>query len=438
MRRKRNTSGHENERGVIITLVAVFMLGVIGAMAALSIDVVTLYTARSEAQLAADSAALAGARVLANSGTTSYPGDAQRAANAEILASAVAFQVAESNQVGGSNLTAANIAVTPTAGAGNDPQVTVLVKRTDLPTFFARIWGTKQVTVAASATAEAYNPSAPNAGVSGGAIPVAPMCVKPWLLPNIDPTQASATGPTIFDKGTGTLTNPGLVGLGWPNAPVANPNLAGLHARATTGTPLPGRYYAGAVDPDDFTEPTIQPTGSAGFTPYQLAVAGCVPRPITCGANATINLDTADAPAVLNPATLQAVSLLIHYNAPGDSDSIDTAALPSPSFQFLGGNQNPVATAIGKDTLVSDSIVTIPVYDNSPPEAGAPVSPVTIIGFLQVFLNPTTGATIPIPGLNNDQIPVTIINMAGCGNTAAGTPIVGNGASPVAVRLISP
>jgi uncharacterized membrane protein len=43
-------------------LVSVFMLFVMGAMAALSIDVVTLYTARSEAQLAADGAALAGAR----------------------------------------------------------------------------------------------------------------------------------------------------------------------------------------------------------------------------------------------------------------------------------------------------------------------------------------------------------------------------------------
>ena len=40
------------------------MLFVIGAMAALSIDVVTLYTARSEAQLAADGAALAAAREI--------------------------------------------------------------------------------------------------------------------------------------------------------------------------------------------------------------------------------------------------------------------------------------------------------------------------------------------------------------------------------------
>ena len=31
-----------------------------------------------------------------------------------------------------------------------------------------------------------------------------------------------------------------------------------------------------------------------------------------------------------------------------------------------------------------------------------------------------------------------IINMAGCGTGAMGTPILGNGASPVAVRLVSP
>src|ERR1700691_6685325 len=65
----------QHEEGVVIILVAIFLLFVVGAMAALSIDVVTFYNARSEAQLAADSAALAGARVLANSGATSYSDD---------------------------------------------------------------------------------------------------------------------------------------------------------------------------------------------------------------------------------------------------------------------------------------------------------------------------------------------------------------------------
>ena len=72
----RRGSRHNREQGIVIALVAAFMLVVIGAMMALSIDVVTFYTARSEAQLAADAAALAGARVLANSGITSDPGGA--------------------------------------------------------------------------------------------------------------------------------------------------------------------------------------------------------------------------------------------------------------------------------------------------------------------------------------------------------------------------
>jgi uncharacterized membrane protein len=55
----RINSQRNHEQGLIITLVAVFMLFVIVAMAALAVDVVTLYTARSEAQLAADGAALA-------------------------------------------------------------------------------------------------------------------------------------------------------------------------------------------------------------------------------------------------------------------------------------------------------------------------------------------------------------------------------------------
>src|SRR5579859_6490443 len=58
-----------NEQGVTMVLVAVAMVAMI-AMAALSIDVVTLYLAREEAQRAADAAALAAARVISVSGIT--------------------------------------------------------------------------------------------------------------------------------------------------------------------------------------------------------------------------------------------------------------------------------------------------------------------------------------------------------------------------------
>src|ERR1035438_812712 len=102
--RGRNSRGRTNEQGTVIVLVAVFMLFVVGAMAALSIDVTTMYTARSEAQLVADSAALAGARVLANSGATSDTAGTLMTAVTQIpsgIVYKVAIQVAQSSMVGG-------------------------------------------------------------------------------------------------------------------------------------------------------------------------------------------------------------------------------------------------------------------------------------------------------------------------------------------------
>ena len=450
MRRIKDISCGKNEPGTIITLVAVFMLFVIGAMAALSIDVVTIYTARSEAQLAADAAALAGARVLANSGLTSTGAPN----GAETSARAVATQVAESSQVGGRSLnasgactTGAEISVCFNDGAPNfatDPHITVTVQRSDLPTFFARIWGRTQLTVAASATAEAYNPSNATGLSTSTNPPVAPLCVKPWLLPNIDPTQTTLTA-TIFDS-DGEIVNTGLVGLGWPNT--ANTNgiysLCGsacsLGATGTT-TPSAGAYYPGATDAGDFPAPASASivcsngASSASFNAYQLAVAGCVQQPIVCGANSSINIDTTAYGTTRDADTVAAAECLIHYvSLAGDSDSVESG----PPFQFLGGNQNPIAGAVGKNLLVSDSLVTIPVINTTP--GVAPANPVQVIGFLQVFLNPQA-ATMPLSPVgpaSSNEIPAMIINMAGCGTGSAAQPILGNGASPVAVRLISP
>jgi len=430
MRQEKRISGRKKEQGIILTLVAVFMLGVVGAMAALSIDVVTLYTARSEAQLAADGAALAGARVLANSGMTSDPSaDTNNLmTNAQTLAKAVAIQVAQSNLVGGRAPVAANgevIATTPCTNVTN-PCITVQVKRTDLPTFFARIWGSKQLAVSASATAEAYNPSGAEALDLDPPPQVAPTCVKPWLLPNAAPT---GTAGEIFNPLTGAIksTATDLLGAGW-----------GLQARCedcsgAMPTAAAGQYYPGAIEANDFPVPTAAPACSAGFNSYQLAVAGCVPRPIRCGPTVTSSIDIDVNPYTTgrNADTFQAASCLIHYTgAAGDSDSINSGPIPPHPFQFLAGNQNSIAGAVGKDVLVSDSLVTIPVISTG---AGlTPGTAVTVIGFLQVFLNPTGGS------MAGPQIPVIVINMAGCGTGATGSPILGNGASPVAVRLISP
>jgi Flp pilus assembly protein TadG len=436
----RHGSRGESERGIVIVLVAVVMLFVVGAMAALSIDVVTLYTARSEAQLAADAGALAGARVLANSGMTSAATTAV-GINAKPLAVAVATQVAASNQVGGRLLRSAGacsaageICVTIDTNAFNflaNPQVSVQVQRTDLPTFFARIWGRTTIGVKATATAEAYNPSNAPGTAATPPTPIAPTCVKPWLLPNKDPNPG---GSTIFDPATGKISSGTTLLNGLPVATLmktacgtTNPDCLGPLSPTTAWN-----YYPGA--PADFPAPLAKDVvclGCVGFNAYQRSIAGCVQTPISCAA--LVNIDTSPYPT-RDDDTATAVNALTHSIANG-GDSIDTISVPSPPpFQFLTGADNPVvlsgALPSQTDVMVSDSLVTVPVFDDAAAVATFPN--VKLLGFVQLFMNPTGAASAS--GAGQTQV----INMVGCGPTALGQPLLGNGSSPVVVRLISP
>jgi Flp pilus assembly protein TadG len=186
-----NTAHRKNERGITIVLVAFSLLALLG-MAALAIDVSTLYVAHGEAQRAADAAALAGARMFAASGYTSVstPAPSTPAAadvcqtsatpGADAAANRQAEATAAQNLVAGQPAAVQSIVCNTTAA---NPQITVTVQRTALPTFFGRIWGGVANSVTASAIAEAYNPS-------GSTAPVQVQGVKPWLIPDCDPTNA--------------------------------------------------------------------------------------------------------------------------------------------------------------------------------------------------------------------------------------------------------
>lgn len=88
-----------------MVLVALAMVAII-AMAALSIDIITLYLDREEAQRSADTAALAAARVLSLSGVTGDPNNAQGGLPpppwpaACALATQMAQAIANQNSVG--------------------------------------------------------------------------------------------------------------------------------------------------------------------------------------------------------------------------------------------------------------------------------------------------------------------------------------------------
>lgn len=408
------------------------MMFVVGAMAALSIDVVTLYTARSEAQLAADAAALGAARVLANSGATSDT-TGVLLASAETSsgpARTVATQVATQNEVGGVPLTSANVTIT-FGGSTTNPTVTAQVQVATLPTFFSRIWGRTQMTVSASATAEAYNPSgAPAVGKH----PVAPSCVKPWLLPNLDPSSANL----IFDTTTGTIGTVSLLGFTGPPLTLAAACSGTGGCTLPLGTPPPWNYYPGDPGTSSFPPPTsalptctLVPTP----TPYQESIAGCIQKPISC--NQTVTIDTGpysgSTGGLRGPDTSGAVNCLTHASPNNGGDQVTSTAPPTAPFEFVAGSDNPIPGLATKDVMVSDSLVTVPVYNSTATTCTAAPCTVTIVGFVQLFLNPDGSAAPLTTGVNT-----TVINLAGCGTNATGQAILGNGASPVAVRLISP
>ena len=207
-----NRSGRKNERGVTIVLVAFSLLALLG-MAALAIDIATLYVAHGEAQRAADAAALAGARMFASSGIhlgvryrapaaadVCQSGGPGLAAAANRQAEAVAAQ----NQVAGQAAVVQTITCDTTPA---NPQIAVTIHRTALPSFFGKIWGGAANSVSATAVAEAYNPS-------GSTAPIQVQSVKPWLIPNCDPTNPPPgdCGPGagwFVDNTTGAIQNNG-------------------------------------------------------------------------------------------------------------------------------------------------------------------------------------------------------------------------------------
>src|SRR5947209_4604414 len=190
------------EEGQTIVLVALSIVSLL-AMVALAIDVVTLYVARGEAQRAADGAALAGAKAFVDSGVTTDPTNPALQTLAQSMATAAITAIVQQNKMGGTPPVLASAPTFSFAQAGN-PQITVTLQRTDLPTFFSRIWGRRSATATATATAEAYNPS--NWQATTG-ISVAPKCVKPLLIPNNDPGHP---GNTFVSATSGTVTLPGL------------------------------------------------------------------------------------------------------------------------------------------------------------------------------------------------------------------------------------
>jgi Flp pilus assembly protein TadG len=450
IRRRIQPHPKHGERGVTMVLVVLAMLSMLGIIA-LAIDVITLYSAKSEAQRVADSAALVAAKMLVDAGVTGDPGNAGLQTSAQGIATTAAKDIGRQSVIAGRPVQATDVTVTFPNGGNSaafaiNPQVSVTVQNTNLPTFFSRIWSRATLTVRATAAAEGFNPS--NAGsISGGAgAPVIARCVKPFIIPNCDPIHAGAgcggTGATFFDPATGTLTNPGAAPGGvigetfhlysnCGSGPGCGPLVQGT-PNVGIGSGGPTSYYYPAQLP---AATNSCPAACGSGTNFENDIACCNPSPISCGTTATLPaVDTLSVDGTVYPdggggPAQNGVECLIHQR-PGNG--MDNLTMPiSYPLQIAVGNNHPLAgTVLSANDLVttSDSLVSIPVYDGA---ATPGVSAVRIIGFLQVFIvQAFAGGGGPKAG----EFQVTVVNVAGCGSNATAAPVTASSAIPV--RLI--
>jgi Flp pilus assembly protein TadG len=419
--------GVQTERGSTLFIVAASLVALL-LLAGLAIDLGWLYVGRTEAQRAADAAALAGAEQFVSSTFTSG-GVTQ--GEVTTLADNAAVTTAELNKVGGQTLVATDItAGPPDFSRSGNPLITVQVTKS-LPTFFMKIFGWNTITVGASATAEAYDP-----GRTGTGPTFCASCLKPFLVPNCDPDHTvsgssasanslceTASGKTCSSSSTdcqsyflnssGTPVNPGVspsgvVGETWT-----------LHTSAA-----PSQWYEIAFD------------GSQSGANFRTDVEQCDTNQINCGTQ----LQTLDGKKV-GPND-QAICDLITYStgkcngaqSATSVDSITFNASNSPPYTITAGGGNPYfasGTQIGR----SASMITVPVYNGADLSSGG--STVTVVGYLQMFV---TG--FDHHG-NDDQIFAQILGVtscgetggAGCGSTTGGT-VSGGGASFIPVRLV--
>jgi hypothetical protein len=434
-------------------LVVVAMLSMLGIIA-LAIDVITLYSARSETQRAADAGALAAAKMLVDMGVTTDP-TVTVPTVAQIDAATKAAQSAAINAtIAGRQVQAGDVTLTfPGSGTGTfnvNPKVTVTVQDTNLPTFFARIWSRAALTVRASATAEGFNPSNSTSITPGTAVPVIARCVKPFIVPNCDPQHVGAgcggTGATFFDVTSGAITNPGAAPAGVIGEGFNMMSNCGAGPGCAPGTPTVGAgpggstlyYYPAQMPAASNACPAVCTLG----TNFEQDIECCNPTPISCGTTFTAPVvnsllldDTVLPESGSGPPAKSGIECLIHQSGGSGMDSLNSGSPLTYPLQISVGNDHPLAgTVLSAGDLVttSDSLVTIPVYD----ETGVPTTPtnltsVRVIGFLQVFIDRAfPGGGGPQAG----EFHVTVVNVSGCGNSASGTPVASGSAVPI--RLI--
>ncbi|MDE3136743.1 MAG: hypothetical protein KGL59_09220 [Acidobacteriota bacterium] len=428
MARPKQGSRQREERGVSLVLVALALVAMLAA-ASLAIDLGILYVGRSEAQRAADAAALAGASAFVDSGCTSMNGGCIAGGSQETLAREQAETVGSQDSVMGQVAKIEDGDVTFNYPTPMEPQISVTVQRSTargnaIPMLFSRLFGVALGSVSATATAEAFDPSGSNVPVSFG-------CVAPFLVPNCDPVHTSppvnsscagGTAGYFINQSTGEPENPGV----YPSGVVGEPWQ--LHSYAA-----PSQWYLVAYN-DSLGSQISGLSGNGNGQSASLLrqyISECAPSQLACGD--TITTDNGN---VVGP-TDQGVDARINASADGPNngqDTIDTSV--GPPFRVTGGANNPNPSLVGQTYFgPSPSEVLVPVYGGQTLNAGGDTA--TIVGFMQIFIQYATHSG------TSDLINVVVLKVMGCASGSGGngsdnstSSLTDAGGAPVPIRLI--
>lgn len=164
-----------DERGAVTVVVALTAAALMGLLA-LGIDLGALFNARSEAQRAADAAALAGASAFLEFDNVAAVGEAQRRA----------LEYAGANEIRNASIDPGDVDVWVDPASQT---VRAKVRRDSVATWFARLFGVESVDIGAEATAWA--------GEAGAA-----SCLKPFAIPDMwEETTDDTNGNRLWDEG---------------------------------------------------------------------------------------------------------------------------------------------------------------------------------------------------------------------------------------------
>lgn len=351
-----------NERGASIVLVAI-SLAALMAMVALAVDMGMLLTVRSEAQRAADSAALAGAGSLIGE-----PGNLDRVKE-------FAIRFGDLNDVDG-------------AAAGVQPEdvdidldagrVTVTVFRTAdrgsaVPTWFARVFGVDQVDISARAAARIASTNAAR-------------CLKPWTIPD---GWDDANGNDVYDEGDSYVPGEHGYGSDFRNGKVLD---NGIDPPGTTYVKDRGRpMILKPGNPQDANQPgwffpwdipQVDGSPATGGDKYRWNIANCNETVVTLGEEYMIENGNMIGP------TKQGLQDLIDLDpnatwVNGPSGGPTDGSVEGSEF----GGEN------GVNWEASPRIVTMPLYDPSfPVDPGK--QPVVFNNFVGFFIEGIEGNSV--------------------------------------------